>query len=222
MMGRPIPLVLVSFAVREEGRFFSALDVKDSGVRVLYTGMGGANARREVERVLGSSRLDLVLSCGFAGALNPSLQVGTVLYSAEVGSPLEETLSRLGAVRARFHCGSRVASTAAEKGQLRASTGADAVEMESAVIGEVCHGHGIPCATVRAISDSAGEDLPLDFNRLMTPELKISYLRLLWAILAEPKRIPGLLRLQRQTRFAAQNLGRTLRELLERRGSALG
>jgi adenosylhomocysteine nucleosidase len=220
-MRRPTPLVLVCFAVGEEGRFFSASDLKDCGATVLYTGMGRANARRAVERALACSRPDLVLSCGFAGALNPSLQVGTVLYSAEAGSPLDEALSSLGAVRARFHCASRVASTATEKGQLRASTGADAVEMESGAIGELCHGHGISCGTVRAISDAANEDLPLDFNRFMTQELKLSYPRLLWAVLTRPQRIPGLLRLQRQTLLAAQNLGRTLCELLEKRGSAL-
>ena len=50
-------------------------------------------------------------------------------------------------------------------------TGADAVEMESEVIRAMSVGKrassASPCAS---ISDAAHEDLPLDFNALMTPE----------------------------------------------------
>jgi hypothetical protein len=63
---------------------------------------------------------------------------------------------------------------------------------------------------VRVISDAANEDLPLDFNQLSKPDLSLDYGRLLWAIAKSPGKIPGLLRLQKNSSFAAQRLAEML------------
>lgn len=41
--------------------------------------------------------------------------------------------------------------------------GAMAVEMEGGSIAQVCYMNGVPCAVLRAISDSANDDSPVDF-----------------------------------------------------------
>ena len=100
--------------------------------------------------------------------------------------------------------------TAVEKQALWKSTAADAVEMESGVIREICRAEEIPSTTVRVISDTAEEDLPLDFNALMTPDFRINFLKLGLAVARSPGKIPRLLRFQKQTAQAARALAAAL------------
>ena len=86
--------------------------------------------------------------------------------------------------------------------------------MESAVIHGVCRAGGIPCVTVRVISDEANEDLPLDFNALMTTDQRLDLKRLLWRVMCSPGLAGGLLRLQRRSRAAAERLAEVLADTL--------
>src|SRR5712691_11784515 len=175
-------------------------------MEMLITGIGRENAERKLHSALKRAPYQLVLSCGFAGGLNPYLTVGTVVFSTDEDAGLTPALLAAGACPVRFHCADRVAATVAEKRHLWETTGADAVEMESQIIRAICRAHGIPSATIRVISDAAHEDLPLDFNVLMTAEQKLNYAKLALALVSSPKRIPAILRLQRQTQAAARNL----------------
>jgi hypothetical protein len=97
---------------------------------------------------------------------------------------------------------------------LREATGADAVEMESGPICGLCKKHGIPHATVRIILDTAEEDLPVDFNQLMTADLRVSPLRLAAAIAKAPLKIPALIALGNQSRRAAALLADALAKII--------
>jgi nucleoside phosphorylase len=128
--------------------------------------------------------------------------------------PLTTRLLAAGAKPATIYCADRIATTVAEKKQLRYATSADAVEMESAAIHAVCAEKNIPCVTVRVISDTAHEDLPLDFNALSKPDKSIDFKKLFFAIAKSPGRIPQLMALQKKTSFAAQQLAGVLEKII--------
>ena len=201
--------VLFCFAVEQEAKFFY-----QPGMEILITGIGRENAERSLHARLKQDPFQLVLSCGFAGGLNPYLSTGTVVFATDEDAGLTPLLLTAGACPVKFHCVDRVAITVDEKRQLWETTGADAVEMESQIIRAICRAHAIPSATIRVISDAADENLPLDFNALMTSEQRLNYGKLILALLSSPTKIPALLRLQRQTQLAARNLATVLSKVI--------
>ena len=181
--------------------------------KILVTGIGQQNTERAFRNLLGRLTPQRVFTCGFAGGLNADLKLGDVLF--ETGDAgLRDQLNATGAMPAKFFCAARIATTVAEKRELRRVTGADAVEMESDAIHAVCREQGIPCATVRVISDTADEDLPLDFNRLANPDLSLSYRKLAVAIAKSPGKILALMKFGRRTGFAAKRLGEVLMKVI--------
>jgi len=224
---------LICFALKEEAAPFRKIASGKTGITILLTGIGRQNAEKSLREFLATHSPNLVLTCGFAGGLNPDLKLGEVIFeiipgsnrreSAQTksGEDLEPThvgcyekLLASGAKPAKFFCADRVATTTAEKKKLRDETGADAVEMESAAIHAVCAEKHIPCVTVRVISDTADEDLPLDFNALTKPDKNLDYGKLAWAIAKSPGKIGALMELEKKTKFAAERLAEVLAKII--------
>ena len=211
---------LVCFALKEEAAPFHKIAARHPGVVTLIVGIGRANAEKSVRSFLagGGQTPELVLTCGFAGGLNPDLKLGEVIYEsgkrkAESGN-LDERLLAAGAQPVKFTCTDHIAITAMEKWQLAIDTNADAVEMESAAIHAVCAEKKIPCVTVRVISDTAHEDLPLDFNALAKADKSIDFGKLFLAIAKSPNKIPQLMQLQKKTKFASERLADVLGKII--------
>ncbi|HEY5043407.1 MAG TPA: hypothetical protein VIK53_15560 [Verrucomicrobiae bacterium] len=228
---------LICFALKEEAAPFRKIAAGKSataqaGISILLTGIGRQNAEKSLREFLATNSPELVLTCGFAGGLNPELKLGDVVFEipssssrresaqTETGNQSEpiyigcyDKLIASGAKPAKIFCADRIAITGAEKKQLRTETGADAVEMESAAIHAICAERGIPCATVRVISDTANEDLPLDFNALSKPDKNLDYGKLFLAIAKSPGKIGALMELQKKTKFAAEQLAEVLAKI---------
>ncbi len=80
--------------------------------------------------------------------------------------------------------------------------------MESAAIARKAAEWGVPFYAIRAVSDTALEDMPLDFNLYRDAAGRFSRTRIALAALARPfTRVPALLRLDRNCRIAAESLG---------------
>jgi hypothetical protein len=208
--------VLVCFALEAEARPFREKLRREHPIRILVTGMGPPNARQSIQRSLADFVPSAVLTCGLAGGLDPALARTTVLMEADEGFPFIPQLQAAGAKPGRFYCSPRVIITAAEKSQTRKAQQADAVDMESAVIRQECQSRQIPSATVRVISDTAAEDLPLDFNQYLDGDYRMNYPKIMAKALASPTRIHQLLLFQRQAKASAKVLADTLWRALTR------
>jgi len=206
---------LVCFAVKEEAVFFQPWARSRADVRLLITGMGRKNAEEAFLKALALGWPRLVLTCGFAGGLDPSLRCGDVVYETDDAGELQAALAGSCARPGKFHCVDSVAVTSASKAELRRQTGAAAVEMESGAVRALARKQGIPSATLRVILDTAGEDLPLDFNSLMTPDMRMDPVKLGLSLARSPGKIPVLIRFRKQTQTAARALARALERVLD-------
>lgn len=206
---------LILFALDEEARPFLRRVRDRENLVVRVSGMGPENARRTIQTLLSTgSPPSRVLTCGYAGALHPDLRIGDIVWHSENDPELHGRLKTLGAFEARFCCSERVAVTAVDKACLRRKLGADAVEMESGIIHQVCLRQAIPCTTVRAVSDTAQEDLPFDFSKFARPDQSIDIPRLLVALAGSPGKLGPLLRLRRHCIRAADRLAAALLQLI--------
>jgi adenosylhomocysteine nucleosidase len=136
-----------------------------------------------------------MISTGFCGALDPGLRVGDIVLGRSGTCPTILSMDR-------------VAVTADEKAELHRKTGAAAIEMEAAAVEQKAAEWDVPFYCVRAVSDTASEDMPLDFNRYRDVEGRFSRGRIALAAMARPfMTLPALLRLNRNCRIAADALG---------------
>lgn len=206
--------VLVLFAVREEAKHFQP----PPGVecKVVVSGIGKRNAERTLVNSLEMFAPQLVLTCGYAGGLNPQFARGTIIFDADDRTQLAPALTKLGALPVKFFCSERIVVTTTDKQMLRTQTGADAVEMESGVIRALCRERGIPAATVRIISDDANTNLPMDFNHVAGADGNMNYRKLALALVKAPSLVPKLMQFQRELDACSRQLAAALRELLAR------
>lgn len=195
-------------------------------VGVLLTGMGPMRAGTAAADVIwGDWALSACISSGLAGSLRPEYRVGDVLAAKSIYSQVKRAdrpgqliscstalialAAREGAVVAnRFYTGDQVVGTAGEKRAL--GHDADAVEMESFEIVHEALAFGIPSVAIRAISDSVEDSLPIDMNRIVAADGSVSVPRVIGEVAKKPQAIPGLVRLGRNSRKAAENLAKFL------------
>jgi len=191
-------------------------NIEDAAVEVLLTGIGKTACEqtlRELNRLASSP--DLVVTSGFAGALREPFGAGDIVVPRRVRTLNNELEALADATAQRSAVGNGAASietmitvdhvvqTATEKSRL--GIFGEAVDMESAII--MSHFAGsAPILCVRAISDTAAEDLPLDFDRCLTPQGAIRPMRLLNQLVSGPDRLPKLIRFGRQSNMAARRL----------------
>lgn len=191
----------------------------DAKVRVALTGVGGGRAKKVAAAVLGW-RPDVCVAAGLAGSLRREFRVGQVLAARDV---MELESSRISGVdETLLHsaeaCGAVIvdrllttsAMIASAEDKKRLGRMAAAVEMESFVVLTEAAAHTIPAIAIRAISDGADEDLPMNFDNVLDENGNVIAAKIAGAVMRAPHKLPALMKLGRRSRGAAVKLAELL------------
>jgi hopanoid-associated phosphorylase len=170
--------------------------------------------------------VELLISFGIAGALAPTLTPGALLVpraviddrgvryavDSEMRTRIADALRGAGlTVESRDLLGASEAATSpARKAELYRITGAVAVDLESHLAAATAARAGKPFVVLRAISDSATQALPDAAVHGLAASGKPALGRVLWSVARDPRQIPSLIRLGRDTRRALDALGLAL------------
>ncbi|HEV2182112.1 MAG TPA: hypothetical protein VGR39_00400 [Candidatus Acidoferrales bacterium] len=200
---------------------FAAYDTKveATSVRVVLTGVGPERARSVTARAL-QWEPNVCVSSGVAGSLRATYRVGEVFVAREVmelesgrtiaaDRELVEAAERRG-IRLAERLLSSANMVVTAEGKNRLGRMAEAVEMESFAVLTEAAARKVPAVAIRAISDAADQDLPMDFSGVLDDQGKVKASKVARSLARAPHKLPALLRLGRDTRVAATKLAEFL------------
>lgn len=196
-------------------RFAASAEVHGDRWVLVADGPGPERAGAAADAAALRHKPDVIVSTGFCGALDPNLAVGEIVAADRIIGPGGEYPAQSPATSRPHASGAlvsqdRVAVTVSDKRRLR-ETGACAVEMEASGLTPRASNWRSAFYCVRAVSDRADEDLPLDFNAMRDQSGRFDRGRIVRAAIARPwPRIPRLLRMRRNCIAAAGQLGEFL------------
>jgi adenosylhomocysteine nucleosidase len=194
-------------------------------ITALVTGMGTQSAAKAMDLMMRladqNQHFDICISSGLAGALEESLSPGDIiapqllisenshadLQSEQLNVDPELHRQALDGGAKAADCLLTVDRVLVKQSHKRAcSSRAQSVDMESfEIVKEAC-AWGARSVVVRAISDSAREDLPIDFNLTLSKNHQVSLTKVILQLAKNPFVLPSLVRFARQSRKAARLL----------------
>jgi len=204
-------------------------DAGNVEITALVTGMGAEAAAQAMDLMMkmadGDQYFDVCISSGLAGALTDSLAVEEIIAPQglvveqkhahqtsermEVDAELRSQALELGAKCTDCLFTTDQVLVKAEQ-KRNCSSKAQAVDMESFEIVKQACAWGARAVVIRAISDSAKEDLPINFNLTLSGEKQVSVGKVVLELAKNPLRLPSLLRFAKQSRRAAGALANFL------------
>lgn len=142
---------------------FEIAPLRGSSIRGFAEGPGPRLARRALDRaLLECGTIDVLLSVGLCGALDPALRLNEVVAATRVNEIPVTPLS--GLTPCALLSIDRFLGSPPEKDR-EFRKGFGAVEMEAAPLAEWAAANGVRFHAVKVVSDLAHEEFHLDFNR---------------------------------------------------------
>ena len=194
---------------------------------LIQTGIGGHAARRAISEALGVfPRPQIVISIGFAGALDGQLRCGDLLHiknvRSESGEPSElcAALNHLAPSHLEKYSAAHLLSverpvlTVEGKRRLAQDTGSALCDMETHAVAEVVCAHDLPWLGARVVSDTAQETLKdwiVELPALVEQRKWVPFCR---QLVTHPQDLPGLLRLGFRMHALQRELAKLTAELI--------
>ena len=146
-----------------------------------------------------------VVSFGLCGALDPLVKVGDIVigdgvadggacYATDPAWTERICVNLPGARRGRFASAKRPVASVAQKAELRAATGAIAVDMESGVVARLAAAYRAPFVVVRGVSDGPRHALPHAAQVGLGPDGRPAVGAVLASLRSNPWQIGALIR----------------------------
>jgi adenosylhomocysteine nucleosidase len=235
--------VEAEFAAWKKLRAFNLLDYEGLKLRrakigaaevfVLITGVGAQAAAQAMDLMMKMADkdqyFDVCISSGLAGALCETLSVGDIIAPMELIAELQYS----DAASERLKVDDELRQLALQQGAKDANclyttdqilvkarqkkacgSRAQSVDMESFEIVKQAAAWGARSVVLRAISDGATEDMPINFNLTLSEKKEISLSKVMLQLLQNPFALPALIRFGRQSQRAAALLAGFLESYL--------
>jgi len=192
----------------------------DEGEWVAACGGAGVDAAtRTFAEIEKDGSPELVISVGWAGALNAAMQTGGGYWVSGV------TDARTGE---RFRAAnwsveswlvtSPIVANEMEKQRLASTYKADLVDMEAAAIARLAQMRGIPFYCFKGVSDGFTDKLP-DFNRFISPDGQFDLAGMVLFSILRPRYWPSLMRMGENSKKASQSISEALLDFLDERAT---
>jgi nucleoside phosphorylase len=198
--------------VEHSGRKYRLFENGDAAL--LCGGIGATAARRATEAVIQEVNPSRVISVGFAGAVDHSLQVADILEPRFVINAADGVRTEVVSGAGTLVSCATVAGKE-QKNRLRKAYGASAVDMEAAAVAQGAQARGVEFGVLKAISDTADFSLPAT-DGFVADDGGFRSIRFAWHVALRPRMWGTIMALARNSSRAshalcvaiASNLGR--------------
>ncbi|HVI07492.1 MAG TPA: phosphorylase [Candidatus Binatia bacterium] len=193
-----------------EGRSFVFFECGE--IVAVCGGIGAEPSRRAAEALVALDRPSLLLSVGFAGALQPRLKIGDVLVPSVVVDARDGSRSAVTGGDGTTLITFMEVAGLAQKANLARAYGAQIVDMEAAAVAAAARAHGIEFRAVKAVSDDSSFEMP-QMEQFVEPDGSFKTAGFALHTALRPWRWGRILRLGRNSRKASRALSAYLTRL---------
>ena len=163
-------MIAITFALRAESTQLAAQlrekKINDRRIVIWHTGVGQKHCLLRMNQLLEAKRPDFLISSGFAGGAREDLQVGDLILAENFSdrqllAKAEQILAGDKVRAVKIFTSATIVDSIADRNEIARANSEAAVDMETAVIADVCAKHGVRMLSLRVITDSVQDPLPV-------------------------------------------------------------